>query len=126
MITYPSYARRIRKSKEEVCEQVHAAGGQVTWRREHERQVEMITWFTGSDVSLLELCNVHSVSHTVVAVRMGPSLNRTQHLSYQVTSKNGTRFIMVSAADLGSASILPISWAYIAMMGEPFQQTQRK
>ena len=42
------------------------------------------------------------------------------HHSYQVPRENGVEGtdFAVAAADLGSASILPIPWAYIAMMGE--------
>lgn len=122
MITYPSthgvYEEQVRK----VCDMVHAAGGQVYLDGANmNAQVGLTSpGFIGSDVSHLNLHKTFCIPHGGGGPGMGP-IGVKSHLAPFLPGHieggvEGSDFA-VAAADLGSASILPISWAYIAMMG---------
>ncbi|WP_394256418.1 aminomethyl-transferring glycine dehydrogenase [Vibrio harveyi] len=123
MITYPSTHGVYEEQVKEVCEMVHAAGGQVYLDGANmNAQVGLTTpGFIGSDVSHLNLHKTFCIPHGGGGPGMGP-IGVKSHLApflpgHIENGANGENFA-VSAADMGSASILPISWAYIAMMGE--------
>jgi len=124
MITYPSTHGVYEEQVKEVCEQVHAAGGQVYLDGANmNAQVGLTSpGFIGSDVSHLNLHKTFCIPHGGGGPGMGP-IGVKSHLAPFLPGhiENGVQGsdYAVSAADLGSASILPISWAYIAMMGEP-------
>ncbi len=123
MITYPSTHGVYEEQVKEVCEMVHAAGGQVYLDGANmNAQVGLTSpGFIGSDVSHLNLHKTFCIPHGGGGPGMGP-IGVKSHLAPFLPGhiENGVqgKDYAVSAADLGSASILPISWAYIAMMGE--------
>ena len=123
MITYPSTHGVYEEQVKEVCEMVHAAGGQVYLDGANmNAQVGLTSpGFIGSDVSHLNLHKTFCIPHGGGGPGMGP-IGVKSHLAPFLPGhiENGVEGddFAISAADLGSASILPISWAYIAMMGE--------
>jgi glycine dehydrogenase len=122
MITYPSTHGVYEEQVKEVCEMVHAAGGQVYLDGANmNAQVGLTSpGFIGSDVSHLNLHKTFCIPHGGGGPGVGP-IGVKSHLAPFLPGhiKNGVdgSDYAVSAADLGSASILPISWAYITMMG---------
>lgn len=123
MITYPSTHGVYEEHVREVCDRVHAAGGQVYLDGANmNAQVGLTSpGFIGSDVSHLNLHKTFCIPHGGGGPGMGP-IGVKSHLAPFLPGHIEGRLegndYAVSAADLGSASILPISWAYIAMMGE--------
>lgn len=122
MITYPSTHGVYEEGVQEVCEKVHAAGGQVYLDGANmNAQVGLTSpGFIGSDVSHLNLHKTFCIPHGGGGPGMGP-IGVKSHLApflpgHVENGDKGTDYA-VSAANIGSASILPISWAYIAMMG---------
>ncbi|WP_087017149.1 aminomethyl-transferring glycine dehydrogenase [Thaumasiovibrio subtropicus] len=125
MITYPSTHGVYEEAVQEVCELVHEAGGQVYLDGANmNAQVGLTSpGFIGSDVSHLNLHKTFCIPHGGGGPGMGP-IGVKSHLAPFIPGhvefadqKEETQYA-VSAAQLGSASILPISYAYIAMMGE--------
>ena len=125
MITYPSTHGVYEEGIQEVCEWVHQAGGQVYLDGANMNAQVGITspGFIGSDVSHLNLHKTFCIPHGGGGPGMGP-IGVKKHLipflpgHIEVTESADNKHYAVSAAELGSASILPISYAYIAMMGE--------
>lgn len=120
MITYPSTHGVYEDGIVEICERVHEAGGQVYMDGANmNAQVGLTSpGFIGSDVSHLNLHKTFCIPHGGGGPGMGP-IGVKSHLApflpgHSVHQTDGA----VSATDLGSASILPISWAYIALMGD--------
>ncbi|WP_019614318.1 aminomethyl-transferring glycine dehydrogenase [Psychromonas ossibalaenae] len=124
MITYPSTHGVYEEAISEVCEWVHEAGGQVYLDGANMNAQVGLTnpGFIGSDVSHLNLHKTFCIPHGGGGPGMGP-IGVKSHLTpflpghVEATNSEQEQFA-VSAAELGSASILPISYAYIAMMGE--------
>ncbi|EOD79514.1 Glycine dehydrogenase [Grimontia indica] len=120
MITYPSTHGVYEEAVQEVCELVHEAGGQVYLDGANmNAQVGLTSpGFIGSDVSHLNLHKTFCIPHGGGGPGMGP-IGVKSHLAPFLPGHviEGTN-CAVSAAQIGSASILPISWAYVAMMGE--------
>ncbi|MFC1503743.1 aminomethyl-transferring glycine dehydrogenase, partial [Pseudomonadota bacterium] len=124
MITYPSTHGVYEEAVREVCELVHAAGGQVYLDGANmNAQVGLTSpGFIGSDVSHLNLHKTFCIPHGGGGPGMGP-IGVKSHLApflpgHVEAVESKQQQYAVSAAELGSASILPISYAYIAMMGE--------
>ncbi len=123
MITYPSTHGVYEEHVKEVCEMVHEAGGQVYLDGANMNAQVGLTnpGIIGSDVSHLNLHKTFCIPHGGGGPGMGP-IGVKSHLAPFLPGhiENGVEGsdYAISAADLGSASILPISWAYIAMMGE--------
>jgi glycine dehydrogenase len=123
MITYPSTHGVYEEQVQLVCDMVHEAGGQVYLDGANlNAQVGLTSpGFIGSDVSHLNLHKTFCIPHGGGGPGMGP-IGVKSHLAPFLPGhiENGVqgKDYAVSAADLGSASILPISWAYIAMMGD--------
>lgn len=124
MITYPSTHGVYEKGIQQVCERVHAAGGQVYLDGANmNAQVGLTSpGFIGSDVSHLNLHKTFCIPHGGGGPGVGP-IGVKSHLSpflpgHIDTQQPQTNQYAVSAAAMGSASILPISYAYIVMMGE--------
>ncbi|WP_318455239.1 aminomethyl-transferring glycine dehydrogenase [Photobacterium leiognathi] len=124
MITYPSTHGVYEEAVQEVCDLVHEAGGQVYLDGANmNAQVGLTSpGFIGSDVSHLNLHKTFCIPHGGGGPGMGP-IGVKSHLApflpghVEGSDSNELQYA-VSAAALGSASILPISYAYIAMMGE--------
>jgi glycine dehydrogenase len=125
MITYPSTHGVYEEAIQEVCDWVHEAGGQVYLDGANmNAQVGLTTpGFIGSDVSHLNLHKTFCIPHGGGGPGMGPIGVKAHLIPFlpghiEVTESADNKHYAVSAAELGSASILPISYAYIAMMGE--------
>ncbi|MFG6160706.1 aminomethyl-transferring glycine dehydrogenase, partial [Halomonas sp. 1390] len=125
MITYPSTHGVFETSVREVCEIVHAHGGQVYIDGANMNAQVGLTrpGDFGGDVSHLNLHKTFCIPHGGGGPGMGP-IGVKAHLApyvsnHAVTPIDGVEAGCgaVSAAPFGSASILPISWAYIKMMG---------
>jgi glycine dehydrogenase len=125
MITYPSTHGVYEEAIQEVCEWVHEAGGQVYLDGANMNAQVGVTspGFIGSDVSHLNLHKTFCIPHGGGGPGMGPIGVKAHLIPFlpghiEVTESADNKHYAVSAAELGSASILPISYAYIAMMGE--------
>ncbi len=125
MITYPSTHGVYEEGIREICEAIHAQGGQVYMDGANlNAQVGLARPADiGADVSHMNLHKTFCIPHGGGGPGMGP-IGIKAHLQPFVSNhpvielqgpnpENGA----VSAAPWGSASILPISWMYIAMMG---------
>ena len=125
MITYPSTHGVFESHVRKVCEVVHQHGGQVYVDGANMNAQVGLTrpGDFGGDVSHLNLHKTFCIPHGGGGPGMGP-IGVKAHLApfvpnHVVTPINGVNpeSGAVSAAAFGSASILPISWAYIKMMG---------
>lgn len=126
MITYPSTHGVFEESIEEICALVHAAGGQVYMDGANMNAMVGVAkpgWF-GSDVSHLNLHKTFCIPHGGGGPGVGPVAVRSHLAPYLpgVVSSKGELAAdapvgPVSAAPYGSASILPISYVYILLMG---------
>ncbi|WP_158768788.1 aminomethyl-transferring glycine dehydrogenase [Paraglaciecola sp. L1A13] len=125
MITYPSTHGVYEETIKEMCDIVHEFGGQVYLDGANMNAQVGITspGYIGSDVSHLNLHKTFCIPHGGGGPGMGP-IGVKSHLAPflpnhkvvdtgNTTAGNGA----VSAAPWGSASILPISYMYIKMMG---------
>jgi glycine dehydrogenase len=128
MITYPSTHGVFEESIREICEIVHAHGGQVYMDGANlNAQVGLTSPATiGADVSHMNLHKTFCIPHGGGGPGMGPiglAAHLAPFMADHVVQPTGTADRpnlgqgAVSAAPFGSASILPISWMYIAMMG---------
>ncbi|OFC71406.1 aminomethyl-transferring glycine dehydrogenase [Alteromonas confluentis] len=125
MITYPSTHGVYEETIREICDIVHDHGGQVYMDGANMNAQVGITapGFIGSDVSHLNLHKTFCIPHGGGGPGMGP-IGVKSHLApflpnHTVVNIEGTGKDCgaVSAAPWGSASILPISYMYIKMMG---------
>ncbi len=131
MITYPSTHGVFEEDIVAICDIVHQHGGQVYTDGANMNALVGVAkpgkW--GSDVSHLNLHKTFCIPHGGGGPGVGPCAVKA-HLApflpsvYSPTPHAGEgqgggapRVGMVSAASFGSASILPISWMYITMMG---------
>jgi glycine dehydrogenase len=124
MITYPSTHGVFEETIREICEIIHANGGQVYMDGANmNAQVGLTSpGFIGADVCHLNLHKTFCIPHGGGGPGVGP-IGVAEHLveflpGHNVINLGGESPIgAVSAAPWGSASILTISWMYIAMMG---------
>ena len=125
MITYPSTHGVYEEGVRDICDIIHANGGQVYMDGANLNAQVAITRPAdiGADVSHMNLHKTFCIPHGGGGPGMGP-IGVKAHLAPFVANhpvvgiegpnpENGA----VSAAPWGSASILPISWVYIALMG---------
>ncbi|MHA6963771.1 aminomethyl-transferring glycine dehydrogenase [Zobellella denitrificans] len=126
MATYPSTHGVYEESIREICDIIHSYGGQVYMDGANMNAQVGITspGFIGSDVSHLNLHKTFAIPHGGGGPGMGP-IGVKAHLAPFVaghavvkTGKESRDNGAVSAAPFGSASILPISWMYVAMLGD--------
>jgi len=125
MVTYPSTHGVFEEGIIEVCEIVHANGGQVYMDGANMNAQVGLTRpaAIGADVCHLNLHKTFCIPHGGGGPGMGPIAVK-EHLApflpgHPLAPAGAQPVGPVSAAPWGSASILPISFAYIAMMGEP-------
>ena len=124
MVTYPSTHGVFESTIKEICRVIHDHGGQVYMDGANMnaqvglcRPADM-----GADVCHLNLHKTFCIPHGGGGPGMGP-IGVAEHLvpflpSHAVVNLGGESPIgAVSAAPWGSASILPISWVYVAAMG---------
>ncbi|MBQ4830969.1 aminomethyl-transferring glycine dehydrogenase [Alteromonas sp. MMG017] len=125
MITYPSTHGVYEETIREMCEIVHQYGGQVYMDGANMNAQVGITspGYIGSDVSHLNLHKTFCIPHGGGGPGMGP-IGVKSHLAPFLPNHTvvnietaGKDCGAVSAAPWGSASILPISYMYIKMMG---------
>ncbi len=116
MITYPSTAGVYEQNVTDICAAVHAAGGQVYIDGANLNALVGVATLPsfGADVSHLNLHKTFCIPHGGGGPGVGPVAVRA-HLADFLPGRGGTG--PVAAAPYGSAGILPISWAYVAMMG---------
>jgi glycine dehydrogenase len=122
MVTYPSTHGVFEASIRQICDQVHAAGGQVYMDGANlNAQVGLCRpGDFGADVCHLNLHKTFCIPHGGGGPGVGPvavAAHLAPHLPERGIQGQGTRAGAVSAAPLGSASILPIPWMYVRMMG---------
>jgi glycine dehydrogenase len=124
MVTYPSTHGVFEESIRDICEIVHGAGGQVYMDGANlNAQVGLCRpGDIGADVCHLNLHKTFCIPHGGGGPGMGP-IGVAEHLvdflpDHPVVNLGGENPVgPISAAPWGSASILTISWVYIAAMG---------
>jgi glycine dehydrogenase len=127
MVTYPSTHGAYEDGIRDLCDIVHQHGGQVYV---DGANLNALLGYAkpgefGGDVSHLNLHKTFCIPHGGGGPGVGPVAVR-EHLAPYLPSHPGhpdparrTGIGPVSAAPYGSAGILPISWAYVRMMGGP-------
>jgi glycine dehydrogenase len=124
MVTYPSTHGVFEESIVEICEIVHRYGGQVYMDGANLNALVGLCrpGSFGPDVAHLNLHKTFCIPHGGGGPGVGP-IGVGPHLAsflpgHPVVPEGGPKGVgAVSAAPWGSAGILPISWAYIALMG---------
>lgn len=123
MITYPSTHGVYEENVKEVCDLIHGHGGQVYLDGANmNAQVGVAKpGLIGSDVSHLNLHKTFAIPHGGGGPGMGP-IGVKAHLApflpgHSVAYGSDSQTGAVSAAPYGSASILPISYLYIKLLG---------
>nr|WP_298126342.1 aminomethyl-transferring glycine dehydrogenase [uncultured Pseudoxanthomonas sp.] len=120
MITYPSTHGVFEEDVVAICDIVHQHGGQVYTDGANMNALVGVAkpgkW--GSDVSHLNLHKTFCIPHGGGGPGVGPCAVKAHLAPYLPKKLGGEGDVgMVSAASFGSASILPISWMYITLMG---------
>ncbi|MGY0504028.1 aminomethyl-transferring glycine dehydrogenase [Luteimonas sp. e5] len=129
MITYPSTHGVFEEAVVEICEIVHAHGGQVYTDGANMNALVGVAkpgqW--GSDVSHLNLHKTFCIPHGGGGPGVGPCAAKAHLAPFLpkgfandgagVSTEGVGGGAMVSASTYGSASILPITWMYITLMG---------
>jgi glycine dehydrogenase len=125
MITYPSTHGVFEESIKQICDIVHSFGGQVYMDGANMNAQVGLTQpaLIGADVSHMNLHKTFAIPHGGGGPGMGP-IGLKAHLApfaanHAVSPIEGPNQgqSAVSAAPFGSASILPISYMYCAMLG---------
>ena len=125
MVTYPSTHGVFESAISEICALVHDAGGQVYVDGANLNALVGLAQpgKFGADVSHLNLHKTFCIPHGGGGPGVGPVIARA-HLGpflpnhpLDATAGPATGPGPISGAPFGSASILPISWAYIRLMG---------
>jgi glycine dehydrogenase len=126
MITYPSTHGVFEETVREACQIVHDQGGQVYMDGANMNALVGIAapGKIGSDVSHLNLHKTFCIPHGGGGPGMGPIGVKSHlapflpnHVVQPIKDLGHENNGAVTAAPYGSSSILPISWAYIYMMG---------
>ncbi|NIJ68262.1 aminomethyl-transferring glycine dehydrogenase [Xanthomonas sp. 60] len=120
MVTYPSTHGVFEEEIVEICEIIHQHGGQVYTDGANMNALVGVAkpgqW--GSDVSHLNLHKTFCIPHGGGGPGVGPCAVKSHLAPFLPRTLGGEGDVgMVSAASFGSASILPISWMYITLMG---------
>lgn len=118
MITYPSTHGVFEETVRDVCAITHEFGGQVYLDGANLNAMVGLAkpGEIGSDVSHLNLHKTFCIPHGGGGPGMGP-IGVKSHLEPFLPGSPTNGDGAVSSANYGSASILPISWAYCLMMG---------
>ncbi|CAB4575801.1 unannotated protein [freshwater metagenome] len=125
MVTYPSTHGVFESAISEICELVHKAGGQVYVDGANLNALVGVAkpGKFGADVSHLNLHKTFCIPHGGGGPGVGPVIARSHLAPFlpnhpaNPAAGPATGPGPVSSAPFGSASILPISWMYIRMMG---------
>ncbi|SHG69497.1 aminomethyl-transferring glycine dehydrogenase [Massilia sp. CF038] len=125
MVTYPSTHGVFEEGITELCDIIHSHGGQVYIDGANMNALVGVAapGSFGGDVSHLNLHKTFCIPHGGGGPGVGP-IGVGAHLAKFLPNQRSSGYTRdeagigaVSAAPYGSASILPISWMYIAMMG---------
>ena len=123
MITYPSTHGVFEEAIGKVCKLIHNHGGQVYLDGANLNAMVGISRLGefGADVCHINLHKTFAIPHGGGGPGMGPicvAKHLTQYLPGHPNIESSSKAIhAVSGAPIGSGGILPISWAYIAMLG---------
>jgi len=119
MVTYPSTHGVFEENIKEVCSMIHASGGLVYMDGANMNAMVGLSKPAelGVDVSHLNLHKTFCIPHGGGGPGVGPIGVIERLVPYLPKDPRGEDNFSVSSAEFGSASILPISWAYIKMMG---------
>ena len=124
MVTYPSTHGVYEESISEVCKIIHKNGGQVYLDGANLNAMVGLSKLGefGADVCHINLHKTFAIPHGGGGPGMGP-ICVAKHLksflpTHRYSSSSQEFTYSVSAAPLGSANILPISWGYILMLGD--------
>ncbi len=124
MVTYPSTHGVFEETIRDVCKIVHAHGGQVYMDGANMNAMVGLVQpgQVGADVCHLNLHKTFCIPHGGGGPGMGP-IGVAEHLkpflpNHPLVSTGGPQsFGAIAAAPFGSPNILPISWAFISLMG---------
>jgi glycine dehydrogenase len=128
MITYPSTHGVYDADVREVCDAVHAAGGQVYIDGANLNALVGLAQpgKFGGDVSHLNLHKTFCIPHGGGGPGVGPVAAKAHLAPFMPGDANkaaheagpaGSTGVAISASRFGSAGVLPISWAYVKLMG---------
>jgi glycine dehydrogenase len=123
MITYPSTHGVYDADVREVCDAVHAAGGQVYIDGANLNALVGLAQpgLFGGDVSHLNLHKTFCIPHGGGGPGVGPVAAKAHLAPFMpgnaADPANGADGTPISASRYGSAGVLPISWAYVKLMG---------
>jgi glycine dehydrogenase len=124
MITYPSTHGVFESGIKDICDIIHQHGGQVYMDGANMNAQMGLTspGFIGADVGHLNLHKTFAIPHGGGGPGIGP-IGVKKHLEpfmpgHPIIPVEGRKNLSVASAPYGSAGILPISYAYIKMMGK--------
>ncbi len=124
MVTYPSTHGVFEEAIREICDIVHQHGGQVYLDGANLNAMVGLARLGefGADVCHINLHKSFAIPHGGGGPGMGP-ICVAEHLvpflpGHSMLENDEKAIHAVSAAPMGSAGVLPISWAYIAMLGD--------
>src|SRR5688572_3403954 len=128
MVTYPSTHGVFEERITDICDLVHEHGGQVYVDGANLNALVGIArpgWF-GGDVSHLNLHKTFCIPHGGGGPGVGPVAAKAHLAPFMPGDANkaaheagaaGSTGVAISASRFGSAGVLPISWAYVKLMG---------
>jgi glycine dehydrogenase len=124
MITYPSTHGVYDADVREVCDAIHAAGGQVYIDGANLNALVGLAQpgKFGGDVSHLNLHKTFCIPHGGGGPGVGPVAAKAHLAPFMPSDANKSAHeaghgVAISASRFGSAGVLPISWAYVKLMG---------
>jgi len=124
MITYPSTHGVYDADVTDICEAVHAAGGQVYVDGANLNALVGLAQpgQFGGDVSHLNLHKTFCIPHGGGGPGVGPVAAKAHLAPFMPGDANKAAHqeghgVAISASNFGSAGVLPISWAYVKLMG---------
>ncbi|GAA3318629.1 aminomethyl-transferring glycine dehydrogenase [Arthrobacter ramosus] len=124
MITYPSTHGVYDADVREICDSVHAAGGQVYVDGANLNALVGLAQpgKFGGDVSHLNLHKTFCIPHGGGGPGVGPVAAKAHLAPFMPGDANNAahedgRGVAISASRYGSAGVLPVSWAYVKLMG---------
>ena len=123
MITYPSTHGVFDADVRQVCDAIHAAGGQVYIDGANLNALVGLAQpgQFGGDVSHLNLHKTFCIPHGGGGPGVGPVAAKAHLAPFMPGNANAESHdgagVPISASKYGSAGVLPISWAYVKLMG---------
>ncbi len=124
MVTYPSTHGVFEHTIKEICEIIHTHGGQVYLDGANLNAMLGLCkpGEFGGDVMHINLHKTFCIPHGGGGPGMGPIVCKSHLATFlpghsQININRENALHAVSSAPFGSSSILPVSWAYMAMMG---------